>query len=122
MRSSLAAPRTSFEALFRATEVYRRYATSQSLLHFEMFLLVAARGPIIGHSISEALGTPEATVSVGLAHLGAGSPKYGKSLGAPPKLVARVAHPADARMKLAALTPRGNQLVEEMRATLTSVK
>lgn len=108
----------SLEALFRVVETYRRYADSKSLLHFEMFVLVAARTPIVPSEIATALDVDQATVTGGLSTLGE------KRAGLPPRyvnpanLVSLVDHPADARKRLARLTPKGSQLVAELRACL----
>lgn len=107
-----------FEMIYRAIEVYRRHCLSASLLHFEMFMLVAARAPITGVEIARATGRPEGTISTALGNLGQGSPKFGKEMGEPPDLVSRVDDPADARRKLAALTDKGTVLAAQMRATL----
>ena len=108
----------SLERLFRAVEVYRRYTDSHSILFFEMFLLVASRTPIGPTEIARLLDTPQAVVTGGLSTLGekrAGLPERYVN---PANLVSLVDHPADARKRLAGLTPKGGQLVAELRAAL----
>lgn len=99
----------SLENVFRAIETYRTYSPSHSLLIFEMFLLIASRGPIGPTEIARAIHIPQPIASTGLDTLDFG----GRRLAAieAPLLVARVDHPEDARQKLAVLTPRGSQLV-----------
>ena len=118
MNFPLDAQHDSLENVLRCVQTYRRYCNSNSLLSFEMVLLVASRGPTVPVQIAKALSRSEASTSVGLDHLGTGSPKFGRTLGEPPDLLTKISHPVDARMKLAALTQRGNQLAAEMRASL----
>lgn len=108
----------TLENVLRCVQTFRRYCNSNSLHSFEMVLLVASRGPTVPVQIAKALDISEASASVGLDHLGAGSRKFGRSLGEPPDLLSKINHPVDARMKLAALTERGTQLAAEMRASL----
>jgi DNA-binding MarR family transcriptional regulator len=115
---SAAAREISLENLVRSIEAYRRYVPSCSLLSFEMFLVIAARGPIIPLEISRAMGVPQGVVSTALTTIGEGGPSYRRESSPPPGIVSSVMHPADARSKLFALTPKGNQLVAEMRAAL----
>lgn len=120
--SSWVSSDASLERLVRCVDTYRRYCKSNSLLSFQLLLVVAARAPVNPRQIAKLLNVTEAGVSVGLDNLGAGSPSYGKTLGPPPDLISKVDHPASARMKLAALTPRGSQLVTEMRAALGTAR
>lgn len=116
--TSQGSPDFSLERLVRCVDTYRRYCRSNSLLSFQLLLIVAARSPINPRQIAKHLNVTEAGVSVGLDNLGAGSTSYATTLGPPPDLISKVDHPADARMKIAALTPRGSQLVAEMRAAM----
>lgn len=106
----------SLETLFRSVEVYRRYTDSKSLLFFEMFVLVAARAPIGPTDIAKALDVDQATVTGGMSTLGEKRTGLPDRYRNPAALVSFVEHPADARKKLVGLTPRGSQLVAEMRA------
>lgn len=109
---------SSLENLFRSAEVYREYVRSNSLLSFEMFLLIASRAPIMSWQIAELLRVPQGTVSGGLRNLGEGSPKFRRPADAPHGLISVFEHPEDARMKLITPTQRGSELVLKMRAAM----
>jgi DNA-binding MarR family transcriptional regulator len=106
------------ENVFRCIQVYRRHVNAPSLQVFEAFLLVASTSPIVLTEMARLLDTSQSQVTFALSHLGDGGPKFPKQYGKPPGLVGRVDHPVDARYRLAALTPKGNQLVAEMRSAL----
>jgi DNA-binding MarR family transcriptional regulator len=110
----------SLENVFRLLQVYKRYVAGHSLLAFETFVIVAARGPLGPTEIARTMGVQQAVLTGTLDSLGE-CRRASTHSAASPDLVSRVEHPADARIKLAALTPKGSQLVAEMRNALGRV-
>jgi DNA-binding MarR family transcriptional regulator len=108
---------SSLVGILRAIEAYREHMPSHSLLFFETFLIIAARGPVVPTDIARSMGVPKAVITGALKGLGS-SRRFPKSYTSPPRLIDRVDHPVDARYRLAALSPKGRQLVAEMRAAL----
>lgn len=106
-----------FENLHRAITVYGRHVPTPSLQIFAVFAVVAARGPVGPAEIAEALNEPSSEITLWLQFLGDGGKRWPARYGAPPRLVSLIAHPEDSRRKIATLTPKGNQLVVEMRGT-----
>jgi DNA-binding MarR family transcriptional regulator len=101
----------------RCIRIYRERVPSHSLLYFETFMLIAARGLMVPGEIARTLEVPQAMITGALDCLGTG-PNYPEKYGKPPKIVDRINHPTDGRAKLAVLSAKGSQLVAEMRAAL----
>lgn len=114
----------TLNALFMALRRYKQHVRSTSLAPLKAFLTVASRNPATISEVAGVLGAPLSVAKTALDILGEGDPRAVRSSPGrlPPRLIARVDNPVDARSKLAGLTPKGVQLALEMRALLDARK
>lgn len=100
-------PVATLESAMRCLTTYRRYTRGSSALALQTFLLIANRGPLSATNIAQALGRRPSSIASTLAIVCEG-------LG----LATSVEHPADARVKLLGLTPKGTQVMATMQNAL----
>ncbi len=109
----LAAHLPALRSFSRAIEIYRSFCPSLSSTVFEVFLEVAACGPVGPMEIARSLGIAQPVATGALDILEFGGRKSRKKVGGP-CLITRIGDVKDARLRLAAITPRGSQLVAAM--------